>query len=241
MRGIVNFIIVMVLTTVCGSLAMITVLIPGCSERFFIWAKLWGKCITSLCGVKVRGVMPPADAGVDWNHPYVYMANHQSHYDIPCIYSVVPANLRFLTKKELRWVPFLGWSIWIAGYVFIDRKRREDAFASIARAAEDFKKKGHAITVFPEGTRSKDGVLQPFKKGGFHLAIEAGARIIPMGITGTFKVLPRGTVNVHPADVTIRVGAPIDASRYRRNDKEDLAALQAEVRTAIESLLRQES
>ena len=241
MRGILNFIIVLIATTYYGSGAMITTLLPGGAESFIRWAQNWSKLITSWCGVKVRGVFPPPGAGLDWSQPYVYMANHQSHYDIPCIYSVVPASLRFLTKKELRWIPFLGWSIWIAGYVFIDRKKREDAFASIVRAAGDFKKKGHAITVFPEGTRSRDGKLQLFKKGGFHLALEAEAKIVPMGITGTFQVLPRGSVNVRPGAVTVRVGAPIDTTRYRRNNKEDLAALQTEVRSAIESLLQQES
>lgn len=241
MRGLYNFIIVIIATTFYGAGAMLTSLLPGGSESFIRWAQAWAKIITSWCGVNVRGVFPPPGSGLDWSRPYVYMANHQSHYDIPCIYSVVPAPLRFLTKKELRWIPFLGWSIWIAGYVFIDRKKREDAFASIARAAEDFTRKGHAITVFPEGTRTRDGKLQPFKKGGFHLALEAGAQVVPIGITGTFHVLPRGSMNVRPGEVTVRVGVPIDTSKYRRNNREDLAALQAEVRTAIESLLREES
>ncbi|MBI5527569.1 MAG: 1-acyl-sn-glycerol-3-phosphate acyltransferase [Deltaproteobacteria bacterium] len=238
MRGALNFVIIVVSTAVLGGLAMLTALTPGLTERFFIWARIWAWVITAWCGVKVRGSLPASEAGVDWTRPYVYMSNHQSHFDIPCIYRVVPANIRFLTKKELRMIPIFGWALWAAGYVFIDRKKREDAFASIARAAEDFKRKRHAIVVFPEGTRSPDGMLQSFKKGGFHLAIEAGAKIIPIGVTGTTKVLPKHALFVRPGDVMVRVGAPIDASKFRRNDKDDLAKLQGEVRAAIETLTR---
>lgn len=237
MRAIVNILIISIATTLCGSMAILTLLLPRGKALFTRWAQVWARIITSWCGVRVRAVFPPPEAGLDWSKPYVYMANHQSHFDIPCIYAALPASLRFLTKKELRWIPFLGWSIWLADFVFIDRRKREDAFASIARAAEDFTRKGHAITVFPEGTRSRDGTLQPFKKGGFHLALEAGATIIPMGIQGTFAVLPRGSMNVRPGEVLIRVGAPIHTTSFRRNNPEDLNRLQAEVHASIESLL----
>jgi 1-acyl-sn-glycerol-3-phosphate acyltransferase len=236
MRGAINLAIIIVSTAVLGMMAMLTALTPGLTERFFVWARLWAWIITAWCGVRVRGELPPPGAGVDWTQPYVYMSNHQSHFDIPCIYRVVPANIRFLTKKELRMVPIFGWALWAARFVFIDRKKREDAFASIARAAEDFKRKGRAIVVFPEGTRSPDGRLQEFKKGGFHLAIEAGARIIPIGVTGTTKVLQKHSLAVRPGEVVVRVGTPIDASKYKRNDKEDLARLQDEVRAAIKKL-----
>jgi len=161
------------------------------------------------------------------------MSNHQSHYDIPTIYCTLPIFTMFLAKKELRKIPFLGWSMWVTGFVFIDRKRRDEAFKAIEDAAKQFVEEKRSIVIFPEGTRSIDGNIGPFKKGGFHLAIQAKAKIIPMGIWGTINVLPKGSWLVKPGKVVISIGKPIDASKYTL---ETLNKLTEEVRIAIEEL-----
>lgn len=231
MRSIVNIVIVIISTIVFGSLAIIGTAIMR-SKTFFIWCTLkWAGILINWCGIKVkRNILTKSEEFVP---PILFMSNHQSHYDIPTIYTTLPIFTMFLAKKELRKIPFLGWAMWVVGFVFIDRKRREEAFKAIEEAAKQFVEEKKSIVIFPEGTRSKDGSIGQFKKGGFHLAIQAKAKIIPIGIWGTIKVLPKGSWFVRPNNVVINVGNPIDASKY---SYETMNQLIDEVRKSIEYL-----
>jgi len=236
MRSFFNGILIIISTLIIAPICTLGALVPVYGERlFFFWARLWCLVITAGCGVKVRGELPPPGT-IDWNKPHVFMSNHQSHYDVPCITRVVPSYIRFLTKKELSHIPIFGWALRAAGFVFIDRNRRTDAFRSIENAAADLVKKDHSIVVFPEGTRSPDGRLQSFKKGGFHLAIMANAVIVPIGVTGTIHVLSKKSSGVKPGNVVVRVGTPILASTY---GKERINELMADVHSAVEKLVCQ--
>lgn len=161
---------------------------------------------------------------------YVVMVNHRSLYDIPLSVLALPNSLRMLTKKELFKVPVWGQGLKAGEFVSIDRTDLQQAIKDLAEARRVMES-GIVLWVAPEGTRSRDGKLGPFKKGGFVMAIESGATIIPVGISGSEKILPPKTFDFNiDQNVTIRIGAPIEASRYPLDEKE---GLMEEVRQAI--------
>jgi 1-acyl-sn-glycerol-3-phosphate acyltransferase len=181
-------------------------------------ARAWGKSILWVSGVRVKakGSVP------HWpSRSYVYMSNHQSNFDIPVLLSALPVQFRWLAKAELFKIPLFGRSMRGAGYISIDRSNRKSAFKSLARAA-DMIRKGTSVMIFPEGTRSSDGSLLPFKKGGFVLAVDAGVPIIPIVISGTHDIMPKGRMLISSRRVRIDVGNPIQTSDYTRKTKDDL-------------------
>jgi 1-acyl-sn-glycerol-3-phosphate acyltransferase len=145
--------------------------------------------------------------------PAVFIGNHTSLFDPPLVISTLPCRPVFVAKRELVGVPFLGWVIWLAGFIFIDRRDRRAARQSIARAAARIRA-GQSIVAFPEGTRSRDGRLLPFKKGPFALAFEAGVPVVPFAILGGPEILPKGTWRVRGGPYRITVGAPLEASAF---------------------------
>lgn len=139
---------------------------------------------------------------------YVLMANHQSLLDVPALFNALPMVPGFLAKAELRRVPAFGRIMEIGGHVFVDRGKHERAIEAVAAAAEDLRR-GGTLVIFPEGTRSPRREVLPFKKGGFHLARQAGVPIVPIGIRGTGEAVPKGSFEAHPAFAEIHVGEPI--------------------------------
>jgi len=161
---------------------------------------------------------------------FVVMSNHQSHYDIPVIFSALRRPIRMVTKAELFRIPIWGRAMRQAGFIEVDRGDHERAVRSMQSAAESFAR-GMNIWISPEGTRSRDGSLGPFRKGGFHLALEAGARILPVGIDGTREVLPAKGRTVRPgANVVVTICPPVDPRDF---GSEHLDALVDRVREAI--------
>jgi len=140
--------------------------------------------------------------------PAIFVANHASFFDPPLLISTLPSRPVFIVKKELAWVPFLGWVIWLAGFIFVNRGRKRQAVRSVKSAARRIQA-GQSIAAFPEGTRTRTGSLLPFKKGVFALAKEAGVPVVPLGIIGGFQILPADDWRVAPSSYTIRVGKPL--------------------------------
>ncbi len=162
---------------------------------------------------------------------YVVMSNHQSHYDIPVIYQALGRRLRMVAKRELFRVPLWGRAMRVAGFIEIDRQNHDRALDSMRRAAEALRA-GTDIWIAPEGTRSRDGALGEFRKGGFHLALETGARILPVTIEGTRRVLPAQGRVVHPgARVIVTLHPPVDPMPYGH---ERIEALMDTVRGVIQ-------
>ena len=145
--------------------------------------------------------------------PAVFIGNHTSLFDPPLMISTLPCHPVFVAKRELARVPFLGWVIWLAGFIFIDRGQRGAAIESLGEAATRIRE-GQSIVAFPEGTRSQDGHLLPFKKGAFALAFKAGVPIVPFAIHGGAAILPKGTWRVQSGSYCIRVGAPLESSDF---------------------------
>lgn len=177
-------------------------------------------------------VSGPGLAHARTNASFVVMSNHASHYDIPVLFASLPGRMRMVAKAELFRVPIWGRAMLEAGFVRIDRKDRDAAIESLRQAAAHLAQ-GTRIWIAPEGTRSPDGSLQPFKKGGFHLAIDAGLPILPVAIAGTRAVLPARTAVVRRGcKVQVRVLEPI-------RPEPPVDALRARVHRALESALRE--
>jgi 1-acyl-sn-glycerol-3-phosphate acyltransferase len=165
---------------------------------------------------------------------YIFMCNHVSNLDPPIVVPSIPRRTSVMVKKELFRVPILSKAMLMASFVPVDRANREAAIASID-AAVDVLKQGVNITIFPEGTRSPDGKLLPFKKGPFHLAFESKAPVIPMTIFGTEKLMSKGSMKIRGGQTTLIFHAPILPANYQSREE-----LMAAVRAQIESGLPQE-
>ncbi len=181
-------------------------------------ASIWAKSILLASGVnvKVRGF-----SNINPDRSYIFMVNHQSFYDIPVLLAHLRVQFRWLAKEELFRIPIFGHAMKGASYISIDRSNRKSAFESLRRAAETIRN-GASVLIFPEGTRSGDGNISPFKKGGFVLAIDSGVPIVPVIIHGTWSMMARNRLFITPRDVLIEIRTPIRTSVYSRKNKDDL-------------------
>ena len=153
--------------------------------------------------------------------PYFFAMNHQSLFDIVAAFVCIPENLRFVAKKSLRAIPFLGWYMSVTGMVFIDRKNHQSAVRSLDEACQKIRD-GISILVYPEGTRSPDGSILPFKKGPFVMAIQAGVPIVPLAIEGSYRIVGRGSARLSPATVHFKAGEPIPTAGLTLDDRDRL-------------------
>ncbi|MDM8526471.1 lysophospholipid acyltransferase family protein [Desulfococcaceae bacterium HSG8] len=181
-------------------------------------AGIWAKSIllASCVPVRVRGI-----SNLDPARSYIYMANHQSLYDIPVLLAHLPVQFRWLAKTELFRIPIFGQAMYRAGYISIDRSDRKSAFNSLKMAAETIRN-GVSVLIFPEGTRSKDGNIVPFKKGGFVLAVDSGVPVVPVIIHGTGSIMAKKDLLIRPGDVILEIRTPVETSVYTRKTKNEL-------------------
>lgn len=178
------------------------------------WSRLCAFC--TPIWVKVKG-----RENIDKKQSYIVVSNHQSHYDIFVIYGWMMMDIRWVMKKELRKVPFIGYACEKIGHVIIDRSDHQKAIESI-NAAKKSLVNGTSVMFFPEGTRSKDGSIGNFKKGAFYLAIDLKLPILPVTIKGTRKILPSGTMNLFPGGAEMIIHEPIPTTGYSERNMQDL-------------------
>jgi len=211
------------LVTLLISIATImnTVVLRRSAASVQCLAAWWARSICAASGVTVQ-VEGTEHLAPD--RPYIFAANHQSQFDIFALQGFLGIDFRWLAKKELFKVPIWGTAMRRAGYIPIDRSHGRQAIKSLDGAAKKIAK-GTSVIIFPEGTRSKDGKLQKFKSGAMRLAIKSGVPLVPVAITGTYKILPKGRLLVRSGRITIRAGRPIDTQGYKSKDKNKLAAL----------------
>ncbi|MFH1214888.1 MAG: lysophospholipid acyltransferase family protein [Pseudomonadota bacterium] len=220
LRGIMVLILVPLLTFVTSLLAIIfLVVFRGSARKAQVFPRMWGKLILFAGGVrvKVEGLENIAPG-----KPYIFAANHQSQFDIFTMQGCFDFDFRWLAKKELFQIPLFGRAMHLAGYISIDRSHGREALKSLKEAAERIAS-GTSVILFPEGTRSLDGKLHPFKTGGMVLAIKSGVPLVPVGISGTFHILPKGKLLAKPGRVTIRVGSPVETKELVAGQKQELA------------------
>ena len=175
-------------------------------------ARLWSRVILGVPGVKLDVKMRvPLDPG----RPYVFMANHASTVDIWAVFVAIPASFRFIAKKQLARIPLFGWAMRAGRFIFIDRQNAVAARRTMDEAARRIRS-GQSVVIFPKGRARATGALGAFKKGGFHLAMDAGADIVPVAIQGSREVMPRGAALIRAgARHASSVGEPISDRRPR--------------------------
>jgi 1-acyl-sn-glycerol-3-phosphate acyltransferase len=181
-----------------------------------------------LAGVRVETVGLDQ---LDLSRSYIFMANHVSNADPPLLIPALPRRTSVMVKKELFRIPLLGRAMRMARLVPIDRANKEAAIASV-RTAAGVIEAGIDMTVFPEGTRSRDGRMLPFKKGPFYMAMETGVSIVPVTVLGTFEMLPKGRFSMRPGTATFIFHPPLDPASFTGRD-----ALIAAVRDQIAGAL----
>lgn len=183
----------------------------------------WASHLLNFAKVSYQ-VFNPQKINCSSDRPYIIMSNHASLYDIPLIYAALPGSIRMIAKKELFRIPFWGYATRKAEMLSIDRGNPTQAKLDLAYAKEKMRS-GIVLWMAPEGTRSRHGKLNPFKKGGFLLAMETGATIIPVGIRGSDQILPPGTWHFGlNQKVEIHIGEPIDSTQYTLATRNELIA-----------------
>lgn len=192
----------------------------------FYAAVPWARAILRVCGVHVTAV---GKDGVAPHIPRIYMTNHQSYFDILALLAHLPVDFKFIMKQELMNIPLLGMAMKRAGYIGIEREDPRKAVRSMNAAAERIRA-GSSVLIFPEGTRSLDGSLQPFKKGGFNLAFKAGCDIVPITIVGSRRIVPKGSLRIRKGRFSMIIGDPVPVKWYR---KKDTGRLMEEIRAVM--------
>ncbi|MGB7568174.1 MAG: lysophospholipid acyltransferase family protein [Chitinivibrionales bacterium] len=196
-------------------------------------ARLWSLQLLFMCDVKVK---VEGLEKIKKDQRYVFVANHQSYFDIPVMYAGLFANLSFVAKKELFVIPFLGWGMAAIGHIWIDRKNARKARKSITRAVSMLKRNKISLVLFPEGTRSMSGKVGEFKRASFVLALEAGVPVVPVAICGTREVQPKSSLKIIPGVVKLIIGDPLPIVPGADLDKGHLSGM---VRETIVKLVEQ--
>ena len=231
LRSVLTYILTSLYVLVVGTFALLVVVPFGLTNVLYELGHAGVALALGTAGIRYRVVGRehlPARRAV------VFCANHQSNVDPPVLFRTLHRRLHILYKAELGKIPVLGRIFRAGGFVAVQRENRDAAFASIETAAASIRS-GHSFLIFPEGTRSRTDELLPFKKGGFVMALRAGAPIVPVAIMGGRAAMRKGSAIVYPVHVTVRIGEPIETAAM---DVDDRDALIEQVRERIEALLR---
>lgn len=235
LRGIITLILAPLLTIIVSTLALLDLRWFRKSQiKAQVFPRYWGRMLCRLAGVRVR---VEGCENIDPHQTYIFAGNHCSQYDIFAFQGYFPHNFRWIAKKELFRIPLFGQAMHRVGYIPIDRSRGRQALKSLDEAARQIAE-GCSVLIFPEGTRSSDGVLQEFKAGAVLLAIKAGVPIVPIGFNGSYEVLPKGKFLPKNGLITIRIGPAIPTGHYKAVDKQDLAH---NLHSAVKNLLDERS
>lgn len=218
-------------TFFCSTSALLWTLVDNSGKLFYFHARLWARISLFLASTRVtlRGAenLPPG--------PVMFMSNHQSGFDILALLASLPYETRWIVKKELFAIPIFGASMKRGGFIPLDRRDAHRALKSMKKAAEAIRA-GNSIVIFPEGTRSKDFRLLPFKRGGFMLALRAGVPVVPVTINGSGRVNPAGTLQLHSGPISVTLHPPVMPEAGASHEETE-AVLMRKVRDAISSAL----
>ncbi len=200
---------------------MLTIFFQGKKESIDAITRQWARALLQPIGLKIN-LINPHEQNFAKDKRIILMCNHSSLYDIPVSFLAIPGSVRMLTKKELFKIPVLSMAMKKADFVSIDRQNKEQSIKDLANARKKLEQ-GIMIWIAPEGTRSKNGQLKKFKKGGFHLAIETNAIIVPVVIRGINKILPTNTYQLTiNGEVDVVVGKEFDGTGLSVKDRTQL-------------------
>ncbi|MBV9082791.1 MAG: 1-acyl-sn-glycerol-3-phosphate acyltransferase [Acidobacteriaceae bacterium] len=210
LRGLLIADPLIVLATICfGTISLIVSFFDNTGTMQIRVARAWAKTLLRVSGIKVHveGLENISPAG-----SYVFIANHSSYMDTPVVLAHVPVQFRFLAKRGLFQIPFLGQHLSRAGHIPVPREDPRAAVKTLQKAADTIQQRHISLLIFPEGGRSRHGELRPFKEGGAYIAIRAGVPIVPIALIGTREVLPYGSGSPAPGNVVLRIMKPIDTA-----------------------------
>ena len=196
------------------------------------WAKMW--CILMFVRVEVSG-----RENIDRHTSYVFVANHQGAYDIFLIYGYLNHNFKWMMKKSLSKIPFVGAACKISKHIMVDRSSAS-AVQQTMKHAESVLKDGMSLVVFPEGTRTPDGKIKKFKRGAFVLASEFGLPVVPLTIAGSFGILRKDSLRIHPGKITLTIHAPLEFEK-ESDDKERIDRMLEKSFETIKQSLQEEA
>ena len=217
-------------TVFWGSCALLISLVDRRGKWVHACAQNWGASIFRICGVQVQ---TEGEEKLDRESSYVVMSNHCSLFDIPTVLTSLPFPFRMLAKASLFRIPFMGWYMSRVGYIPVNRDDPKRARESIENAASRVAS-GLSVLIFPEGTRSVEGEVARFKRGGVNLAHTAAVSVVPVAIINSGRLLPRGSWHADPGVITMRIGDPINPK-----DFSDPRALASTVRSAIVRMIEE--
>lgn len=220
-RGVLTLIVAPILTFLVSAFALIDLLFVRRSARKAqAFPRFLGRVLCRLADVRVKVI---GLENIDPDQTYIFAGNHCSQFDIFAFQGYFSHDFKWIAKKELFRVPVFGQAMHRIGYIAIDRSRGRQAIKSLDDAAKQIAA-GSSVLIFPEGTRSEDGVVRDFKAGAVLLAIKAGVPLVPVGFNGSYEVLPKGKFLPESGEIHIRIGPPLDTGEYRAADKQQLAA-----------------
>ena len=217
-RSALLVVIAVIVTAFMSTCAFLFPIISPGENKVHKIANLWARMLLWLTSTRVEVI---GRENVLMNKPQIFMANHQSDFDILIVLAHIPGQFRWIAKKELFKIPIFGKAMRNAGYIEIDRQNHEKALKSLDEAAQKIRE-GKSVVTFPEGTRSRDGKIRPFKQGMFHLAIRSGVPIVPISIIGTSEIMPKRTLKVRPGRISMVIDRPVDVSGYTLDTRGEL-------------------
>jgi len=229
-RSVATYVAVSLYVLITGLVGMLLATLFGWVDLLYMFGHGGVRLGLALSGIRYQVA---GAEHVPRDRAAVYCCNHQSNVDPPVLYTALHPRLHILYKQEIDRIPVLARAFRMGGFIPIDRSRKESAMRSIEAGAQSLRD-GHSFLIFPEGTRSKTDEMLPFKKGGFIMAIKAGAPVVPVAIQGGRAAMRRGSMIIHPATVSIRIGPPIETAHLTLDDRDRLIA---RVRDAIADLL----
>ena len=221
------------LTFLFAASAIVCTLFDGSGRVYALHASLWARIALKMAGVRVtvRGAEHLPDGSV------IFMSNHQSNFDILSLLAFMPRQFYWIAKKELFDIPVFGTSMRRGGYIPLDRSDGRKALKNMDNAAAIIRE-GKSVVIFPEGTRSPDGKLLPFKRGGFMLALKAAVPVVPVTINGSGRINPANLIRLYKGDIVINLHPPLIPAKDVTKDEAETRLI-AQVHEAISSVLEQ--
>jgi 1-acyl-sn-glycerol-3-phosphate acyltransferase len=220
-------------TTFISVLELVQIPIPSDGKLFHLLARFWGRVMVRVIGIRI---VVEGMEKIDFSRSYIYVANHASLFDIPVMVAGIPDQIRIMYKRELEKIPIFGWGLkYGKTYIGIDRGHGQTAIEGLEDAVKKIRT-GASVLMFAEGTRSSDGLLQPFKRGAFHLAVRAGVPIVPTTLVGTYDILPKKSFRIKKGTVRIILSEPIEPPAT--NGKETEIGLRDRVHSIIQRNLK---
>jgi 1-acyl-sn-glycerol-3-phosphate acyltransferase len=226
--------LVVLATIIYGAAAFAVSFFDPSGDRQIRVARAWGRAICFITRIQITV------EGLDKIQPgthYIFTPNHLSYTDTPVLLSSIPANFRFMAKRGLFQIPFLGTHLQRAGHIPVALEDPRASIRALTQAARIINERRISVLIFPEGGRSENGELQEFKDGAAYTAIKSGVPIIPVALCGTRAILPMHSLHVRGGKVTVRIGDPIQTAGLKLHNR---AALTAQIRAQIVAMLESE-